>query len=209
MPTNLTGEEIAALRAVAEAATVPVPSNDGLVETARQWRRSIDVNDPASVYFKRPDLAAKATLELEAILLRAGGVTEPVATAQTVAAEQHAARWQMSQLSPAVVEFIAERRAEAAKLDGHGGFASARHHRHRQNLRRPRVRNREGGRAPHLQRFGEPCAAQNRMTHQATTIARAGMSRLPCYMTGIVRRQIERSWRTVPPRRPIPAKGLT
>src|SRR5713101_5419398 len=101
--SDLPAETVAQMTAARDAATMPVPSNDGLIESIALWRRSLDVNDPASVYHKRPDLVAKAELEIQALELRAG-ISKPVAeTAATVAARQHAAMFTQTALAPAVV----------------------------------------------------------------------------------------------------------
>src|SRR5829696_6020051 len=86
--------------------------HSGLQEIAAAIRRKVNVEDPASLYYRRPDLAAQAELNVKATLLRAG-VTEQLETAESLARKQHEAAWPSSVgMAPAVADLIRERTEE-------------------------------------------------------------------------------------------------
>lgn len=72
---DLTPEQIADIKA-ALPTSLPPPDDDRLLETARAARATI--NDPAGIYAAAsPDVRARALLEIDAMLLRAGVREEP------------------------------------------------------------------------------------------------------------------------------------
>jgi hypothetical protein len=85
----LTDDEIKAALPTEPAA----PSPDGLFAIAAAIRAQFA--DPNGIYANRPDLKAAAELDIAALMLRAG-VTEPVATPQSLAERQHSAAFSFS-----------------------------------------------------------------------------------------------------------------
>ncbi len=114
---ELTHAQTEALRAQAELLTAQrhaPPSNDGLLQTVALVRqRHLDPKD--EYYAGHPDRVAASEMQMQATLIRAG-VTEPVVTAQSLAVEQPAGHWTMSELHPAVAAMITERVAALDKL---------------------------------------------------------------------------------------------
>lgn len=88
------------------------PTN--LQRIAANIRATINVSDPASLYYNRPDLAKEAELRLKALEIRAGALT-PQLTPERLAAEQTAQHWDVKP-NPAFEQLLANRTADLLAL---------------------------------------------------------------------------------------------
>ena len=96
----------------------PALDAERLFQTHNAYLETLNPLDKNSVYFGRPDLAAKhradAELHFNALLNRAGITAPPPVTPEILAEQQHEASFHFLEMPPAEAEFI-EQRIEAAE----------------------------------------------------------------------------------------------
>src|SRR4051794_34971221 len=103
----------------AETFTLPtsVPHNDaGLLDTVARIRSTLNVADPKSMYFGRPEAAAAAEANIQAAMLRAGVSDPGLMTAEQLAAQQHDQSYRLREMPAGLVETIDARSAAVGDL---------------------------------------------------------------------------------------------
>lgn len=92
------------------------PDPGRLRSLAGEIRRHVNVADPKSLYFGKPDLAAAAELQIKATLLRAGVPEVVPETPQQLAQRQYEESWPARETPPALAAMMEARVAALTAL---------------------------------------------------------------------------------------------